>query len=524
MNPEIGRIAPILLSVHPAERRQRVLAVGLVGVSVLLVVAALPFAKTKLAPLPAFVPSYEAALIVLDLVTAVLLYGQFAIVGSRRVLLLAAGYVFTAMMELAHALSFPGAFSVTGLLGAGPQSTAWLYMFWHGGFPLFVIAYALMSRKEAVEAAQRSGAAIGTSLLVTAGLAGFLVALATLGHDALPAIMSGNGYAPHYAAVTTATWLLTVGAMAALFRRWRTGSVLDVWLMVVMCNWLFDIALSAVLNAGRYDLGFYAGRIYGLVAAAFVLTVLLIENAVNYARLIEAFDEVVAINKGLDAFSYTVSHDLRAPLRAVEGFAAILQEEHGGKLDQEGRRLLGTLRESAQRISKLVEDLLAFARLGRQPLKTRRVELDTLVRETIAELSAGRPSRRIDFAVGDLGSARADPALLKQALTNLVGNAIKFTRDKDPAVIEIGRVANGQPVYYVRDNGVGFDMRHHDQLFGVFQRLESANDYEGTGIGLAIVHKIISRHGGRVWAESKPGSGATFLFTLQGSEPQRRAA
>src|SRR5262249_20171892 len=160
----------------------------------------------------------------------------------------------------------------------------------------------------------------------------------------------------HYAAVTTTTWLLTVGAMAALFRRWRTGSMLDVWLMVVMCNWLFDIALSAVLNAGRYDLGFYAGRIYGLVPAGFVLTGLLIENAVNYARLNEAYAEVIAINKGLDAFSYTVSHDLRAPLRAVEGFAAILEEEHGGRLDKEGRRLLSTVRESARRISKLVED------------------------------------------------------------------------------------------------------------------------------------------------------------------------
>jgi light-regulated signal transduction histidine kinase (bacteriophytochrome) len=306
-----------------------------------------------------------------------------------------------------------------------------------------------------------------------------------------------------------------------------------------MCAWIFDIALAAVLNSGRFDLGFYAGRVYGLAAASFVLIVLLLENGVLHARLVEAYAaerrerrrveektaELTAANKELDAFSYTVSHDLRAPVRAVEGFAALLENEHGGRLDAEGRRLLGVVRDSARRMSQLIEDLLAFARLGRQPVRTRRVELEELVNQTLAELRAAGDDRRIDVAVGRLGAAEADPALLRQALANLLGNAIKFTRGRDPAVIEVGRrdePGSGGAVYYVKDNGAGFDMRYYDKLFGVFQRLHGADEYEGTGVGLAIVHKVITRHGGRVWAESQPGAGATFYFTLRPAAPAER--
>jgi light-regulated signal transduction histidine kinase (bacteriophytochrome) len=307
-----------------------------------------------------------------------------------------------------------------------------------------------------------------------------------------------------------------------------------------MCVWIFDIALAAVLNAGRYDVGWYAGRIYGLAAASFVLAVLLLENSALYAKLVAAFDgeraarqraqekadELAAINKELDAFSYSVSHDLRAPVRAVDGFVKILEADHGDKLDAEGRRLLGVIRESSRRMGQLIEDLLAFARLGRQPVRTLRVALDDLVNQTIAELRAGRDARRIDFTVGKLGAAEADPALLKQALSNLLSNAIKFTRERDPAVIEVGRREESGKgvVYYVKDNGAGFDMRYYDKLFGIFSRLHGAEEFEGTGVGLAIVHKVITRHGGRVWAESALGVGSTFFFTLPAAARQVDAA
>jgi signal transduction histidine kinase len=492
---------------------------------------------------------------------------------------------------------------------------------------------------------------------------------------------------------------LSFAALAVLWWR-RPHTVLDLWLVVVMCAWVFDIALSGVFNAARFDLGFYAGRIYGLLASAFVLFVLLLQNGILFGRLVETeakhakrlqilsqidravaakqaaaaiagaaiqplrevlgvsraivniFDleagevewlaaagrqrthvgpgvrysielmgDVEALKRGepqlidtyalppgpevdallasgvhvymvmpmiaggeligalsfggenatfppeqmiiareaatqlaiavaqarlyerikhqaeelearvrertaeleaavreLDAFSYSVSHDLRAPVRAVDGYARMLEEDYGSKLDEEGNRILGVVRRSSQQMGRLIDDLLAFSRLGREPLRTRSVWLDDLIKQVIAETRPECDGRPIDFVVGELGIAEADPMLLKQALANLLSNAIKFTRHKQPAQVEIGRRnkinASDVNTYYVKDNGAGFDMKYYDKLFGVFQRLHSSSEYPGTGVGLAIVQRVIHRHGGRVWADSKLGEGATFYFTL----------
>ena len=519
----------IFLSTLPAGRSERRLALVVVLASVVVFLAAAPFAKLPLAQIGAFIPIYESALVINDLITAVLLFGQFNILRSRALLVLASGYLFTATITVSHALSFPGLFSPTGLLGAGPQSTAWLYTFWHGGFPLAVIAYAALKDEgpEATGGRPRGHArvAILSSVAAVLALVSGFTFLATVGHEFLPAIMQGSSIAPMGRIVLSSPWVLSLLALAVLWRR-RPHSVLDLWLMVVMCAWLFDIALSAVLNAGRFDLGWYAGRIYGLLAASFVLIVLLLENNMLYARLFEAHEserrktsELQAVNKELDAFSHSVAHDLRAPLRAVDGYALALEESHAGGLDAEGRRLLGVVRASSQLMGRLIDALLDFARLGRQPLRTRPVELDELVSQTIGELRSGLGGRTIDFVIGKLGTAVADPALLKQVLANLLGNAVKFTRDKNPAVVEVGCRRDAETgdanVYYVKDNGAGFDMRYSEKLFGVFQRLNRAEEYEGTGVGLSIVQRVITRHGGRVWADSRPGEGATFYFTLR---------
>jgi light-regulated signal transduction histidine kinase (bacteriophytochrome) len=236
-------------------------------------------------------------------------------------------------------------------------------------------------------------------------------------------------------------------------------------------------------------------------------------------RVRERTAELLAANKELDAFTYSVSHDLRAPLRAVDGYARMLEEDYAGKLDAEGNRLLGVVRASSHQMGVLIDDLLAFSRLGREPLRTRPLQLDDLVNQIIEETRPHHDGRTIDFVVGKLGIVEADPALLKQALANLVSNAIKFTRDSSPAVVEVGcrnGTAAGDPtVYYVKDNGAGFDMKYYDKLFGVFQRLHTTREYPGTGVGLAIVQRVVTRHGGRVWADSKPGEGATFYFTLR---------
>jgi len=522
--------ASIFLSTLPAARADRWLALGVALAGTAIFLAAAPFARLQLAQVPAFMPVYQSALIVNDLITAVLLYGQFRILRSRALLALASGYLFSALMAVFHMLSFPGLFAPGGLIGAGPQTTAWLYFFWHGGFPLFVLAYALLR-----DARERPGRALGAPLLggiaVAIGSAFGLMLVTTLEQGALPEIMRGDADASAKVYVATATWALIVAALAALWRR-RPHSVLDLWVMVVMCAWTFDVALASVLNHGRYDLGWYAGRVYGLLAGSFVLIVLLLENGALYARLAEAHEnerrerrlvqqksvELAALNKHLDAFSFTVSHDLRAPLRIVDGYAGMIEEDHGAQLDAEALRLLKVLRASAQQMAQMIEDLLAFSRLGRAKPAPQPVDLGDLVNRVVAEQLMSYADRSVEFVVGELGSVDADPTLLKQALANLIGNAVKYTRSRYPARVEIGcrtpESPGGATVYYVKDNGVGFDMRHSHRLFGVFQRFHSAQEFEGTGVGLAVVERIVSAHGGRVWAESRLNEGAVFYFTL----------
>jgi PAS domain S-box-containing protein len=223
-----------------------------------------------------------------------------------------------------------------------------------------------------------------------------------------------------------------------------------------------------------------------------------------------------ASNKELEAFAYSVSHDLRAPLRAIDGFSRILIEEHAPELSGEIQRYLNIVRKNAVQMGDLIDHLLSFSRLGRQSLKKELVEVKALVAQSLAELAQEQEGRRIEIVIGELPACEADAALLKQVMVNLLSNALKYTRCRDVARIEIGAALSLQdePVYLVRDNGAGFDMRYADKLFGVFQRLHAADEYEGTGVGLAIVHRIITRHGGRVWAEGELDKGATFYFSL----------
>jgi signal transduction histidine kinase len=678
-------LSVVLLAPSAGERR---LALAVIFLSAIVFIAAAPLAKRPLAPYPAFIPVYQTALIVNDLLTALLLFGQFKFLRLRSVLFLACGYLFTAAMASVHLLSFPGLFAPGGLLGAGPQTTAWLYMFWHAGFPACVVVYAWLKRDERAASSAQSAGAVGvlTIVVMVTGLS----ALATAGQALLPPIMQGNSYTPAMIFVVSSVWALSLVALAVLWRR-KPHSVLDVWLMVVMCAWLFDIALAAVLNAGRFDLGFYAGRLYGLLAATFVLVVLLAENSRLYARavdrqgerlrilseleravaseqapqdiasavirplrellgvpraIVNRFDlaagevewiaaagrrrthvgpgvrysirlmgdvealargepqridvralppspekdallasdvavymvvpmraggellgalsfgapsdaftpeqlriaeEVAtqlaiamfqarllarlrdhaaeleatvrkrtealeAANKELESFSYSVSHDLRAPLRAVDGYARMLEEDYAVRLDDEGRRLLAVVRQSSVRMGRLIDDLLAFSRLGRQQPAKQLVDMTELARDVVTELRNGAAA---SVELGALPSARADRALIRQVWINLVGNALKYSGKRADARVEIGgRQDSSESVYWVRDNGVGFDMRYADKLFGVFQRLHRADEFDGTGVGLAIVQRVIARHGGRVWADSKPGEGACFHFSL----------
>jgi len=230
--------------------------------------------------------------------------------------------------------------------------------------------------------------------------------------------------------------------------------------------------------------------------------------------------ELETVNKELESFTYSVAHDLRAPLRHIQGFSAALSEEFGAQLSPEGVDYVRRIVNGTRRMGLLINDLLALAHVGRQELHLRRTGLNALAQEVVQDLKEEARDRDIRWETGDLPSANCDPGLMRQVFYNLLSNAVKYTRPRNPAVIEIGQTqVNGEQVIFVRDNGVGFNMKYSAKLFGVFQRLHRVEDFEGTGVGLATVQRIIHKHGGRIWAEAEVDRGAAFFFTLNRVEP-----
>jgi PAS domain S-box-containing protein len=233
-------------------------------------------------------------------------------------------------------------------------------------------------------------------------------------------------------------------------------------------------------------------------------------------RVRDRTTELEASNNELEAFSYSVSHDLRAPLRAIDGFTRILADEYASQMDTEGKRLCSVVRENAKSMAQLIDDLLAFSRLGRAEMNLSRIDMGAMANAVFHELTTPESRGRIDFQIGNLPPAVADPTLMRQVWMNLLSNAIKFSSQRDRAIIRVSaRQSQGETVYAVQDDGAGFEMQYVGKLFGVFQRLHSAREFEGTGVGLALVQRVIRRHGGRVWAEGEPDKGATFYFALQ---------
>jgi PAS domain S-box-containing protein len=232
-------------------------------------------------------------------------------------------------------------------------------------------------------------------------------------------------------------------------------------------------------------------------------------------RVIERTTQLEAVNKELEAFAYSVSHDLRAPLRSIDGFSQVLLEDYAGKLDEEGKDYLQRVRSASQRMADLIDDILNLSRLTRGEMQRETVDLSALAQAIATELQQSQPERQVEFIITLGLVVTADAHLMRVALENLLGNAWKFTQKQPSARIEFGYAeTNGQSAYFVRDDGVGFDMAYADKLFGAFQRLHSSNEFEGTGVGLATVQRIIHRHGGDIWAESAVDQGTTFYFTL----------
>jgi signal transduction histidine kinase len=480
---EARRMAFVSTEEPTAGQRQSALSVAAVSVLVFALIA--PFAKVNLPALAPFLPIYQSALIVFDLITCVLLLGQFRMLRNSGLLLLAAGYCFSALMATAHALSFPGLFGPEGVIGGGGQTTAWIYFLWHGGFALFIVGYAIC------ESPRLARLEIPVSLGIRSSIAGGLatasvcIVLTTRFHGMLPVIMSGDNDASGKLAVAFVTWIAGFVALAVLWHR-RPRTVLDLWLMVVLCVWIADTALAAVLNHGRYDLGWYAGRVYGLMANGFVLAILLLESGSMYARLAtsnrllaQALSEMQRMNTDLQAFAGSLAHDLQQPLVTISGYARVMQTR--GLLEQD-RAHLQKILGAAQGAREMIQALLEFARLGESELKVEPVDLNEIVAQARASVTPAQEARGIEWNVGELPVIDADAHLLLLAFTNLLANAVKYTRTREHAVIrvEAEAVSRGQYVIRIQDNGVGFEMAQAPRLFTPFERLHHQRDFEGT--------------------------------------------
>ncbi|WP_423601035.1 response regulator [Roseateles sp. MS654] len=549
-----GDSPPSFLAIQPAGHRARVRALATVALSVAVCIALAPFAKLQLPAVAAFIPIYESALVLNDLITAALLYGQWRITRLRALSVLASGYLFTAVITVGHALSFPGLFAPGGALGAGPQSTAWIYMFWHGGFPLFVIAYAWMRRASppGADAGGEPGSepdveddvgadvtrgrptALGATLAALALGVG-LTALATAGHAWLPAIMSGHRYTPAMMFTVGTVWLLCMAALAVLLARRRAASVLDLGLMVVMVAWLCDIALAALLNGGRYDLGFYAGRIFGLLACSAVLVELLFENAVLYAQLAQAHglerrraqelalarDEAQRANAAKSLFLASMSHEIRTPMNAVIGLTHLALQ---GALEGRQRDYVAKAHTSSKALLALLNDILDYSKVeaGKLSLEAEEFGVEEVV-ENVGELFSARLEETGLDLVFDIDRdvpprVVGDAFRLTQVLNNLVGNAIKFTPRGEIVIrVEVlGRDAGRVGLRLsVSDTGIGMTRETSDRLFEAFAQGESgtARRFGGTGLGLAICRRLVGLMGGDIAVESELGRGSIFRFS-----------
>ena len=531
----------VFLVTAPAPLGGRRFALAIVIASFIAFCALAPFARIPLPRIEAFIPIYESTLALNDLLTATLLFIAFSRSRLRAVLFLASGYLFTSLMAVPHMLTFPGLFSSSGLLGAGPQTTAWLYMFWHGGFPLFVICYALLRRNEV--ASGRSHAGTPANMLsaaagVVAGVC-LLTLFATAGHHFLPRIMQGDGYTTAMVAVNVPVWLLSLVALAVLGSR-LPYSILDLWLMVVVCAWMFDVALSTVLNSGRFDLGFYAGRLYGMLAASFVLIILLIEASRLYRRLDEALAvaeernaelarsrEELAQAQRLEAIGQLtggVAHDFNNLLTVVVGNLDLIlrARDDAEKIE----RLAQGAMKAAQRGERLVRQLLTYARKQVTRPETVNpnqliVDIENLMRQVI-----GEQIEVVTMLSPVLAPAQIDPAQLETALLNLVINSRDAMTGGGRITIETRNVtldrqyADSNPevtsgsyvMVAVSDCGAGMTPAVLARAFDPFFTTKEVG--KGSGLGLSQVYGFTKTAGGHVKIDSELGVGTTVKLYL----------
>jgi signal transduction histidine kinase len=539
--------------------REWIFCLALIGISALVFVACVPYVRVQLQPSPAFVAIYNTVSTLNDLTTAVILFGQFSILHSRALLLLASGYLFASLMSVIQLAAFPGMFAATGLLGAQPQTALWLCVFWHGGFPLVVIFYALFHGGRH-EIATTPGAAIASATAAVFGAVFACWFASTWGTEngrLLPPMLDASGFTPWQRVVNLADVVLVLVALVLLSARSRR-SLLNLWLMVVMGYWFCDITLSSYLNGTRYDLGFYAGRVYGALAASFVLAVLVLENSRLYRRLAIAASRLKERASELLRANQTLQSEIAYRKRAEEGLRQAQAElarvsrmtamgELTSSLADEVNHPIGAIMinaetclrwlshevpdvESARTIASLIvkdgtraaESVARMQQMFEKGAPLREsVDLNDVIREMIVLLGGEAARYAVSIRtelLANLSQVTGDRAQLKQVLMNLMINGIEAMNDGEgirELTITSQRAEDGQVSVSVSDTGVGLPPLPVDRIFDAFFSTKP----HGIGIGLSISRSIVEEHGGHLWAANNASRGANFHLTLPVESP-----
>jgi signal transduction histidine kinase len=509
-----------LLSLPPTARQTR-WAIVVAACQVLALAVVGPFARHQFAPVNSFIPTFAGVIFVTDLITCILLFSQFSIYRSGALLLLACGYLFTAMMIIPYALTFPGAFSPTGLLGAGQQTTAWLYWFWHFPFPIALLVYGLI--KEEKPAPRVGGVSsvtvIGRSIALGIAFAFALILLVTVGDAHMPKLFDGVAITPLASVLAAITTLAGASALATLWLRRR--SLLDQWLMIVALAVILEMGLTVIFAGPRFTLGFYFARVFSLLASTIVLAVLLVETARLYARVARSNMLLRAerVNKlmNAEAVAASIAHEVKQPLTAItlnSATAQIFLAKTPPEVE-EAKAALRDLVSGVQSANQTLESIRAV--FGRSAGEDGHVDVNATALEALQLFRLTLQERNIATRTElepELPPVRGHKMQLQEVISNLVKNAIEalenVTGDRRMLAVRTRRESDGAIAVEVEDSGPGIDKESGKKIFDAFITTKP----NGSGLGLAICQRIIERHGGHISVSASDPQGAIFRVVL----------